>query len=146
MNKGNITALIVLVFAVGLILGSFSGMYTASGRITQSVSGQAVSQRGSTLTVSILPDIARQNDIMQGYVQPGSNGALQGIKFYSINELGQLDSLADECITCFCANNQVCYDGQDYSFVLPEFEPGYYAASVADAVTNEKVYAVFMVR
>ena len=145
MEKGPMVAWIVAVFAVGLVFGSFSGFDQASGRATTGLNANAVSNSGSTAVISILPDIAKPNDIMRGYVEPGSNGALQGIRLYKVDEIGRLSSIVDECITCFCPENRVCYNRQDYSFILPQLEPGYYAASVADAVTNERVYALFLV-
>ncbi len=146
MEKGTTVTIIVLVFAVGLVFGGFSGINeVALGRATRSIDGYAASQAAGVPVLSIFPDIASSNDIMTGSVLPGANGALSGIKFFKMDEFGRTGSLVDECVNCFCKGRAVCYNREDFTYILPELDDGYYSACISDASTNQRACAVFQV-
>src|SRR3989344_3167610 len=146
MNKGNTISIIVAVFAVGLFFGSFAGIYETSGRATRNVDDYISGQAVNGPVLSIVPDIASPNDIMTGSVFPGANGALSGVQIVRIDDFGRPGAVVDDCRSCFCAGNAVCYNRQDFNYILPQVDPGFYSACVTDAATSQRACAMFQVQ
>ena|SRR3989344_2392091 len=139
MSKPTLVATIVLVFVVGLVFGSFSGL-------TSVTTGQVARTEVTTAYVQTLDGRAAPGGYVSGRVIPGINGAERYLYIYSIGDLGQLQVRKADCQSCFCQHGNVCYNPEEFRWQIPSgYSPGRYAFVVTDAETNEKVYSTFEV-
>ena len=139
MNKSTLVATIVLIFVVGLVFGSFSGL-------TDVTSGQAIRTDVTTARVETIIGHADPSGVVSGRVTPGRNGAERYVYIYSVGDRGQLQVRKDRCQSCFCAHGNVCYEPEEFIWKVPiGYSPGRYAFVVTDASTLEKVYDTFTV-
>lgn len=136
MNKPTLIATVVLVFVVGLVFGSFSGL-------TSITTGQASRTDVTTASVQLTGSgSALPGERVSGRVIPGANGAEKYVYIYSIGDQGQLQVRKENCNSCFCAHNNICYETEEFSWQVPsDYSPGRYVFLVTDAKTLQKVYS-----
>jgi len=137
INKPVLVVSIVLVFAVGLILGSFTDP-------SNTVTGQGI-RRDRLTTISVEPTFIEADGRMTITVTPGSEGAEKYVYFYTIGDMGQLRVRTD-VTQQFCSHNNRCKEPETFEYKIPSaMSPGIYAATVTDVRTEEKVIALFEV-
>ena len=134
MNKN--IGIIVLVFAVGLLIGGLSQQF---GNITGQVSK-------TTLTsISVTPNQVLPGDYITFNIAPGYKGTERYVYIYTIGDIGQL-RVRRAVTQRFCAHTNTCKDPASVKYQIPiGFSPGKYAAVVKDAATGELVRAEFTV-
>ncbi len=139
MNKPTLIATVVLIFVVGLVFGSFSGL-------TSVTSGQVTRTDVTSASVQTTDRYGLPGEYISGRVIPGANGAERYVYIYSVGDLGQLQVRRESCQSCFCAHNNICYAPEEFRWQIPSsYTPGNYAFVVTDWVTKQKVYDTFSV-
>ncbi len=138
IKKPVLVTSIAMVFVIGLVLGSFTG-------INNMITGQGV-RRDRLTTISVEPALVPADGRLTITVVPGSKGAEKYVYFYSIGDMGQLRVRMDVSQQ-FCPHNNRCKDPQTFEYKIPSaMNPNIvYAATVTDVLTDEKVKALFEV-
>lgn len=135
VNKPTLIATVVLVFVVGLIFGSFSGLSGTTGQVSRDFSSQ----------IRVSPKLVGGGDSLTITVMPGSEGAERYVWFYDITPSGTLGSRKASSQQ-FCPHTNTCKETVTFSWRVPTgWQTGLYAATVTDVATGQKARADFRI-
>ncbi len=131
MNKPTLVATIVLVFVVGLVFGSFSGLSNVA-------TGEATRTGASTCRIYIDQRSATLGDTITVTAIPGKNGCKTPISLYDVGSQGQLGTRIQDWQSFPC-NGINCKQQETFDIrVAGSWTPGQYRLCAKDGVTGQQ--------
>lgn len=128
--------IMVLIFAVGLLVGGLSQPFDG-------VTGQATKVRETTVSVS--PSSVNPGEEISISITPGNKGTERYVYIYTLSEDNSL-RVRRAVTNRFCAHTNTCKEPTTITYRIPaSFSPGNYGATVKDVATGKQVWGKFNV-